>query len=130
MLPTPASSTIAVAGDMTVNPGIWVRQILARPDVSKGKYANVAPETLTFGEMMKIWSEVTGRSGHYVACSPEEYGNIWGSGGAELASQLVAGEVMGDWATGHDVVGMEELGISAEEAPGIRRTLESIKALL
>jgi hypothetical protein len=35
---------------MNITPGVWVRQILANPSVSQGKYASVAPETLSFTE--------------------------------------------------------------------------------
>ncbi|KAF2640724.1 NAD(P)-binding protein [Massarina eburnea CBS 473.64] len=130
ILPTPASAHIPVAGDLSINSGVWVRQILAKPSVSKGKYAQVGPETLTFGEMMKIWSEVTGRQGEFLQSSVEDFSRIWGIGGEEMASQLVFGEAVPDWTQDLPFVGMEELGIAKEEVPGLKATLEELKALL
>jgi len=114
---------------MTITPGVWVRQILANPSVSHGKYANVAPETLSFGEMLKIWGEVTGRQTVYFNVSPKEYEDAYGVGGAELGDQLVFGELVTDWETGLELVGMEELGIKKEEVPGLRATIEGFKAI-
>lgn len=88
----------------------------------------VAPETLTFGEMLKIWSEVTGRQGVYMQTSVEGYVEAWGIGGQELVDQLVFGEVAVDWVAGVDLVGMQELGIKEEEVLGLRATLEGLKS--
>ena len=127
-MPTPPSATIIVSGDMDVTPGVWVRQILAFPDKTKGRYASVAPETLTFAEVLEIWSEVYDRESVYVQTTVQEYGSMWGPGGLELASQLVFGEHVPDWTTPYDHVSMEELDIKPEEAPGLRATLEGFKA--
>ncbi|KAF2688511.1 NAD(P)-binding protein, partial [Lentithecium fluviatile CBS 122367] len=129
IVPTPPSARIPVAGDMTVTPGIWVRQILANPSLTHTKYANVAPETLSFGEMLDMWSEVTGRQGVYLQVSPQDYEKAWGVGGAELADQLVFGEQVADWNEGVQAVGMSELGIKEEEVPGLKATIEGLKAM-
>ncbi|KAF2684447.1 NAD(P)-binding protein [Lentithecium fluviatile CBS 122367] len=59
-LPTKADAKILLVGDMTVNPGIWVRQVLATGGAAYGKYANVALEW-TFQVMVDVWSEITGK---------------------------------------------------------------------
>jgi len=41
-MPSPADSKILMAGDMTVNPGLWVRQILATGSATFGKYVHVS----------------------------------------------------------------------------------------
>ena len=112
---------------MGVNPGLWVRQILANPTKSLGKYANVAPEILSFGDILKVWSEVTGRQGVYVECSVEDFEKLWGVLGNELASQLKFGELVTDWNAGmkSGFVGPEELGIA--EAVGLKQALEALK---
>ena len=115
---------------MTVNPGIWVRQILANPSKTKGKYADVAPEILSFGEMLKIWSEVSGKDAEFIQCTAEEFTRLWGAAGDEMAQQLRFGEGVEGWHAHVPFVTMEELGIGEEEAPGIRRTLEGLKDLL
>ena len=127
-MPSVPEALIPVAGDMAQTPGVWVRQILANPSLTHGKYANVAPEVLSFGEMLKIWSEVSGRRGVYVQASAKKFEEIWGVAGAELADQLVFGEVVSDWTVGLEMVGMEALGITKEDAPGFKATLEGFKA--
>jgi hypothetical protein len=47
-LPTRGDAKVLLAGDMTVNPGLWVRQVLATDDKAHGKYSNVALEKWTF----------------------------------------------------------------------------------
>ncbi|KAF4449344.1 NAD(P)-binding [Fusarium albosuccineum] len=73
MLPTPKTTGIGISGDMTVTPGIWVRQILANPTLTLGKYASVEIEYLTYAEMVKIWSKVAGKRVVYLEVTPEEY---------------------------------------------------------
>ncbi len=127
ILPNHPGVKTAVAGDMTVNPGIWVRQILAHPEKSKKKYADVAPEVLSFGEMLGIWAEVTGKQAVPVPMTKEDYVNIWGPGGAEMADQLAFQDTINDWHVGIDYVGMEELGIKKDEVKGCKAALEALK---
>ncbi|KAF1961297.1 NAD(P)-binding protein [Byssothecium circinans] len=130
LLPTFPDASIPVAGDLTQTTGVWVRQILANPSVSKGKYATVAPETLTYGEMLKIWSEVSGRQGVFVQISVEDFARIWGVWGEEIGSQFVFGEQVTDWTVGMPLAGMQELGIKKEEVHGFKAVLEGFKELL
>jgi hypothetical protein len=115
---------------MNVNPGLWVRQILANPTKSLGKYANVKTEILSLEDILKVWSEVTGKQGVYVECSQEDYEKIWGVLGSEMASQLKFGEVVTDWNIGTKggFVGPDELGI--EGAVGLKGALEALKGML
>jgi hypothetical protein len=80
--------------------------------------------------VIEIWNQVTGRQGVYVQSTPQDYEKMWGVGGKELADQLVFGEQVTDWTTGVEMVGMKELGIKQEEVPGLKATLEGLKALL
>jgi len=118
---------IPVSGDIRVTPGIWTRQILANPEKTKTKFVDIAPETLSFGEMLDIYGEVTGRQVGYVQCSIGDYEKIWGPGGKELADQLVFGEQFEQGWGSEGGVPMAELGIKPEEVPGFRKTIESLK---
>jgi hypothetical protein len=115
---------------MTVSTGIWVRQILANPSKTLGKYAHVATEDLTFGEMLEIWNSVTGKKAAIVECSVEDFEHVWGIAGTEIAQQLKYGETVEDWDAGAEggVVSMKELGIT--EDIGFKKSLESLKHLL
>lgn len=117
---------------MTV--GVWVRQVLANPQKSIGKYATVATEVLTFEQMLAAWSEVTGKPAVFVETSVEEYERIWGIPGREIAMQLKFGEQIDDWYEAYrgkgGVLTQEELGIKPEEVSGFKYALEQVKSLL
>lgn len=127
VLPTPRDAIISVAGDMAVTPGIWVRQILANPAKTKGRYAMVATEFLSFGEILRIWSEVTGRPSVYLEVGGKEYEEIWGVLGKELLDQLKFGELNPHWIDSYDALSAEELGITLDGAFGCRAAFESLK---
>jgi uncharacterized protein YbjT (DUF2867 family) len=117
---------------MNVTPGIWVRQIVANPQKSHGKYAIVSTEVLTFEKILQDWSAVSGKPVVFVETSMDEYEKLWGVGGKELGQQLQFGEQVPDWtsALGNSFVGMEDLGISVEEAKDFKGALEAVKAHL
>lgn len=95
-----------------------------------GKYADVAPEVLTFGEMMKQWSEVTGRPGVYFQVPKSQYDEMWGIPGSELSDQLVFGELVPDWDGPYNAVTKEELGITDIDKIGFKAALGGLKAFL
>lgn len=130
MLPSSISATIPTSGDMTVSTGIWVRQIIANPSKSLGKYADVCTEILTLGEILEIWSSVTGKPGVYVECSLEDFEKMWGLPGREMAQQFKFGESVREWHAdvGGEFISMEELGIT--EDIGFKKALEGLKQAL
>ncbi|KAK7414182.1 hypothetical protein QQX98_006968 [Neonectria punicea] len=132
LLPCSPNAGIEVTGDMAVNPGIWVRQILANPEKTLGGYTSISAEYCTYGDMLKIWSEVTGRPAAFVSCSLSDYEGLWGGGGKEIGLQLKFNESVRDWlALVKDKhVSKEELGITSGEIKGFRHALEVIKESL
>lgn len=129
VLPTKPDAKVLLAGDMSVNPGIWVRQAIASAPNSFGKYANVALENWTFQKMADVWSEVTGKRCVFVECSVEAFSALWGPAGQELALQFKFGELCNPWAETKDHISAQELGISEEEVVGFRGTIEGLKHL-
>ncbi|GME52724.1 hypothetical protein VE03_03405 [Neofusicoccum parvum] len=121
-LPTKPSAKIPSTGDISVTPGIWVRQILANPQKSLGKYAGVATEVSTYEKMLQDWSEVTGKPAIFVEVSPETFEKLWGIPGREIAQQFQFGEHIDDWYANTEgrFVTQEELGIKPEEARGFK----------
>ncbi|KAH8655221.1 hypothetical protein BX600DRAFT_482825 [Xylariales sp. PMI_506] len=129
VIPTNPNAKILLSGDMTVNPGIWVRQALATGKPSFGKYANVALEKWTFKEMLDVWGEITGKKGVVVECSIEAYTALWGAPGNELGLQFKFGELCDPWVVTADHISPEDLGIDPNEVVGFRGTIEGLKAL-
>jgi hypothetical protein len=114
---------------MTVNPGIWVRQVLATGARAYGKYANVALEKLTFQEMIDIWSEVTGKKGVLIETTIETWTKLWGPAGNELGLQFKFGELCDPWEVDETFISPEELSIDQNEVVRFRGTIEGLKHL-
>lgn len=103
-----------------------MRQIVAKPELTKGQPVDIAPEVLSFGEMLKIYGEVTGRQTAYLQVSVEDFTSVWGPPGKELADQFVFGEQFANgW--GLSAITKEDLGIKDDEWPGFKETVESLK---
>lgn len=127
-MPTKPDAKVLVAGDMTVNPGIWVRQVLATGGKAYGRYANVALEKMTYQEMVDVWSKVTGKSCVFAELSMETAAKLYGDVGNELALQFKYGEACDPWEVTEEFVSPGELGIDAGEVVGFRGTIEGLHA--
>lgn len=129
MYPVSGNGKFPNSGDMNVSTGIWVRQILAKPNKTKGTYAGVFTEDLSWNEMLQIWSEVTGKPVQYVHCTTEEFNNIWGPAGEELCRQFKWSEMIPDWLTQtENYVSKEDLEIT--EDIGFRKAIEGLKGMV
>ncbi|KAF1837685.1 NAD(P)-binding protein [Decorospora gaudefroyi] len=126
-LPTKPEAICLLAGDMTVNPGIWVRQVLATGSAAYTKYTNVALEKWTFQQMVDVWSEVTGKKCIFAGISLEAVTQLYGAMGNELALQFKYGEACDPWEVTDEFISPEELGISEDEVVGFRGTIEGLK---
>jgi hypothetical protein len=125
-MPTDPQAKVLLAGDMAVNPGIWVRQVLATGARSFGKYANVALERWSFQQMMDKWSEITGKRGVVVQVSEDMWTKLWGPAGTELAWQFKFGELCDPWEVTDDYVLPEQLGINTSEVVGFEGTIRDL----
>lgn len=78
-----------MAGDVSVNIGIFVAAILARPNVSlPSKYALVMTEAVTCKYMIIAWAEATGKDTAYNQVSLQAFDSLWPKFGGEMAAQL------------------------------------------
>jgi hypothetical protein len=114
---------------MSINPGIWVRQILSTGDAAYGKYANVALEKMTFEEMANIWSEITGKKCVYTEITAEAATKLYGLVGKELSMQFKFGEACDPWEVTESHISPEDLGIDVDEVVGFRGTIEGFHKL-
>jgi hypothetical protein len=117
---------IHIAGDMAVNPGIWVRQVLATGAAAFGKYASVALERWSVQQMMDKWSEVTGKRGVVVQITEEAWARLWGPVATELAWQFKFVEQCDPFDVGDDFISHEALGIDASEVVGFEETIRGL----
>lgn len=134
MVPADPSTLYPMSGDMTKDPGVWARQILANPKLTHGKYAAVCTEVITLGEALSQWAAISGKKGVYVKVEPEVIGNVFGVPGEEAVTGVLFGVAVSDW-FGHVkeqglFVTKEELGISMDEVSDFKQSLESLKQFL
>lgn len=113
---------------MTVNPGIWVRQVLATGDKAYRKYANVALEKWTFQKMVEVWSEVTGKRCVFTEISMDAVTKLYGNMGNELGKQFKYGEACDPWELTDEFISPRHLGIDNKDVVGFRGTIEGLKA--
>lgn len=124
IFPSRPDAEVLDSGDMTVIPGRWTRQILAKGAATFGKYANIALKRMTFQQRNEIWGEITGKRSVYVPCTIETFATLWGPTGNELALQLKFGEMCDPWEEKEGLFpGASDLGI------GTRRWLSSGRPL-
>ncbi|KAK3635140.1 hypothetical protein LTR56_014912 [Elasticomyces elasticus] len=120
--------------DIENNVGIFVKYILAKPDISRGaKYVSVHTDIVPYGDALKTWCEVTGKRAEFIEISDAASEGLMGVFGKELASQFRMNEVAeGDWGKpyGKDVVTSAELGIPASELLNMKQSLEANKEKL
>lgn len=133
--PTPASAYMPVAGEVGTNTGVFVSAILANPDKSQGgRYVFVKTETITHGEIMKIWEGVTGKKAQWIPASREVFADMWGVAGAELADQYIWGVEFPDWEVGSakavGFVAAEELGVKDGDLVGLKESFGLLKDYL
>lgn len=130
--PSPSSALLPISGDISTNVGVFVSAILAHPEVSlPARYVTVKTETLSFDEILKVWSKVTGKEAVYVEIAFEAFNRLWGPYGEEMGRQFKFGAEFGDWdALEPDVIKMEDLGIERSELKGLEETLKVLKPAL
>lgn len=106
-----------------------MRQVLATGAPAFTKYANVALERLSYGDMLAVWSEVTGRPAPAVLiqCTADNYAAVFGPAAAELALQFRYSELCDPWAEREgEFLGIEELGIKENEVVGFQGAIERL----
>lgn len=128
--PSPVDAYLPVSGEVSNNTGVFVKAILANPAKSQGRIAFVKTETLTHGEIVKVWEGVTGKKAQWIPTTVESYAALWGPAGKELADQYVWGVEYPDWGARKDVVSVDDLGIKKEDLIDLKQNLEMLKDYL
>lgn len=84
-MPVSPSTPIASMGDTKENAGHYALAILKQPSLTlPSKYVLAATETITAGDMLSLWSEVTGKPALYLQTSLEDYDRLWPKWGKEV----------------------------------------------
>lgn len=116
--------------DVENNVGLMVYSAIQNPKISlPAKYVSVHSDILPYGDIFKVWSEVTGRRCEYLPVEGKQWERIFGVFGKEMADQFRLNEVAPDWSKpyGKDVVTAKDLGV---ELMSLRQALEANKDML
>ncbi|KAK3069369.1 hypothetical protein LTR53_012336 [Teratosphaeriaceae sp. CCFEE 6253] len=129
MQPSKPEALLPICGDVGVNVGVYVRAALEHAERSRGKYVYVRTDRLSFPDILKVWSEVSGKEAEYVPVSPQAFEALWGVAGKEMAMQYRSGEMWEDWDTlkPGEVCTMQELGVRSEQLVGLKQELVKLK---
>jgi len=117
---TPPTVPVLTIGDISANVGIFTSSILAQPQLTHGKYVLAYVEKTTIGDMLKTWSEATGKPSVYVQTSLEDFDKVWPMWGHEMGFMMKFWEEYGDqsW-SGENYLTSKELGIK-EKFVGVK----------
>lgn len=75
---TPAETLNTMAGDVTVNVGLFVAAILAQPEKTQlGKTVLVSTETMTASDVLATWAQVQGKESQVLTVEPSVYFKMW-----------------------------------------------------
>ncbi|KAI2919195.1 hypothetical protein CBS147320_8649 [Aspergillus niger] len=97
VFPVSENTPITTMGDTRVNTGIYALAILDQPHLTlPGKVVLGATETRTAADVLKLWSEVSGKPAEYVAVSLEHYDKLWPKWGLEVGLMFKYWEVAGE----------------------------------
>jgi NmrA-like family len=121
-------TVVPMVGDHTVNTGVFVERVLARPDVClPGGYVLGVVDWMANGELLRMWARVLGdRDGHsveavYVKSDVSTVAQLWPGVGKELGGMLKLLEELGKEAwmkEGVKAVTMQDLGLKVGERAG------------
>lgn len=133
MAPGSGSVVVPISGDVENNTGLFVQAIVEHPEVSlPAKYVDIRTDDLSFEDMTKIWSDVTGKRGTYVAVPFDKFTTMWGAYGEEWGTQVAFMAEGIDWASGvrDSLVEWKNLGITRADYLDFQQSLEKLKPLL
>jgi len=122
--PVPPTVKVVSVGDISKNLGLFTSAILAKPQVSQGKYVLGRVETTTMGDMLQAWGEVTGKQTAYVQTSSEDFNAVWPMWAEEMGLMVLFWNEYGEksW-SGEDFLTSKELGIG-EKFVSIRESFK------
>ncbi|KAI9770840.1 MAG: hypothetical protein M1839_003035 [Geoglossum umbratile] len=125
--PTAPTVPIISMGDTKANTGVFVRAILNQPELTLSKFVFAYAETLTVGQLLETWSDVTGKPSVFVQTSLEDFDRVWPVWGLEMGVMMKFWEEYGENAwSGEEIVRKGDLGIKDDELVGSKEAISRI----
>ncbi|CZR56829.1 related to nitrogen metabolic regulation protein nmr [Phialocephala subalpina] len=132
-LPVGPGAVIEEINDPSKNVGIFVKAIIEQPDKTRnGIYVLGSVESITTGDMLKLWGEVLGRETRYEQITQEAYeemhGKFAGLTGRKFGFYEEFGREGLSWSAGKGdkVLKKGDLGIKDEDLVGLKGCYEGM----
>lgn len=88
-MPVSPSTPITTIGSAQENVGHFAMAIFNAPQLTlPSKYVLAATETVTAGDMLKIWSKITGKPAVFLQISLDDYNRLWPKRGREVGLMI------------------------------------------
>ena len=120
--PASPSTPVKTIGSPSANIGKFALAIFQHPGKTLGgKFVTAYVEETTTGQMLKDFSDVTGKKATYVQVALEEFSEIWGGGwGQEMGSMM---EMWGQikeraWSGEEGILTKDDLGLAEADFAG------------
>ena len=114
-------------GDVSKNIGFFTSAILAKPELTHGRFVLASTAETTVGGLLESWSKVTGNASALVQVSLEDFSSLWPQWGLEIGLMMKLWEYLGDksW-SGEEVLTAKELGIEKAQFISVEETIRGM----
>lgn len=128
---SPAASDVPILsiGSPSANIGTFVVAIFNQPKKTLGgKFVTAYVEETTTGQMLKEWSEVTGKKSTYVQTSLEDFSAIWPMWGFEMGVMMKMWDEVREksWSGEEGILTKDDLGLTGTDFVGSKGALEEM----
>ncbi|KAH7308619.1 NmrA-like family protein-like protein [Stachybotrys elegans] len=90
VMPVPSTTLWPLAGDVSVNTGLYVKAILSQPQLTlPGKYVRLATEFMSGADVLSLWDSTHGTETAYIEVTLETYDKLWPRWGEVLGGSFV-----------------------------------------
>ncbi|KAJ5504131.1 HSCARG dehydrogenase [Penicillium fimorum] len=128
VLPVADDTPITTTGDIRINAGIYALAVLDQLQLTlPGKIVLVEAETRTTRDIIKLWSDVSGKPAEYCQISLDHYDNLWPKWGREIGLTLQFWDAAREksWTADQPVLTKKDLGISG--LVGMKEVFSAVK---
>jgi len=125
---TPSTVPIQTIGDAQVNVGLFVKAILAQPEITlPGKFVLAHTEETTAGDMLQTWAKAQGKTAQYVQIDTQTFNAIWPMWAEELGIMMRFWNEAGDksWSGEPKIITRRELKVKG--LVGLEEAMTSLK---
>lgn len=127
--PAAPSTPIKSIGSPSANIGTFALAIFNQPAKTlNGKFVAAYVEETTAGQMLKNWSEVTGKKATYAQVSLEDFNAVWPMWGMEMGVMMKMWDEVKEksWSGEEGILTKEDLGLNGVDFVGAKAVMKKM----